>query len=161
MTVALDFSTPHLIRSEKEYDAIVAEIDRLLDQNPREGSSLEERIEFLCLLVEDYDQKQHELPGDDVTPQQVVEFMLDQRGMTRADLAHAMGGRARVSQFFTGKRALSMGQVLKLRALLGIPADLLVPRSETREAKRPRRSRVRTPSPRRKKNRTFRARDRQ
>src|SRR5260370_14200824 len=107
MTVSLDFSSPHLIRNEAEYDAIVAEMKRLLDEPPRAGSPLEERIEFLSVLVEDYDQKHHELPGGPVSPPQVVQFMLDQRGMTRSDLTDVMGGPARVSQFFSGKRRLS------------------------------------------------------
>jgi HTH-type transcriptional regulator/antitoxin HigA len=123
---ALDFRKPHLIRDEHEYDVIVAEIDRLLDSNPREGSAAEEYLEFLALLVEDYDRKKHELPGDPVTPQSIVLFMLEQRGMTRGDLAQAMGGRARVSQFFSGKRRLSLRQVAALRSVLRIPADLLI-----------------------------------
>lgn len=126
MTAALDFSTPHLIRNEKEYDVVVAELHRLLDKNPREGSRAEAHIEFLSVLVEDFDRKHHQFPGGAVTPQQVVTFMLEQRGMQRAELADVMGGRARVSQFFSGQRVLSMRQLLALRALFGIPADFLI-----------------------------------
>jgi HTH-type transcriptional regulator/antitoxin HigA len=61
-----------------------------------------------------------------VTPQDVVDFMLDQKGMSRADLAEVMGGRSRVSEFFSGKRELSRGQIEALRDKLGIPADLLL-----------------------------------
>ena len=57
--------------------------------------------------------------------------MLEQRGMKRSELADVMGGRARVSQFFSGQRALSMRQVLALRSLFGIPADCLI--AEPRE----------------------------
>jgi HTH-type transcriptional regulator/antitoxin HigA len=52
--------------------------------------------------------------------------MLDQRRMTRSELAPLMGGKARVSEFFAGKRRLSTGQIRSLRDALGIPADLLV-----------------------------------
>jgi HTH-type transcriptional regulator/antitoxin HigA len=52
--------------------------------------------------------------------------MLEQRGMSRADLAELMGGRSRVSEFFSGKRELSKGQIATLRDVLGIPADLLM-----------------------------------
>ena len=129
MTLALDFSTPRLIRSEKEYDLVVDELRRLLDKNPKVGSRSEERIEFLSVLVEDFDRKHHRLPGAAVTPQQAVTFMLEQRGMERSELASVMGGRARVSQFFSGQRALSMRQLLALRALFGIPADFLIDES--------------------------------
>lgn len=115
-----------LIRSEAEYDEVVREIQRLLDENPKEGSPGDERIEFLSLLVEDYDRKHYELPGPDPTPQDIVEFMLDAQGADRAVLAEVMGGRSRVSEFFAGKRPLSISQVYALRDLLKIPADLLL-----------------------------------
>lgn len=37
-----------------------------------------------------------------------------------------MGGRSRVSEFYNGKRALSLGQIKRLNAELGIPTDLLI-----------------------------------
>jgi antitoxin component HigA of HigAB toxin-antitoxin module len=37
-----------------------------------------------------------------------------------------MGGKARVSEFFSGKRRLSIEQIRSLRETLGIPADLLI-----------------------------------
>jgi antitoxin component HigA of HigAB toxin-antitoxin module len=52
--------------------------------------------------------------------------MLEQRGKTRADLHELMGGKARVSEFFAGKRRLSVEQIRALRKALGIPADLLI-----------------------------------
>ena len=70
--------------------------------------------------------------GEAGTPQSAVEFMLDQKGMARADLAPAMGGQSRVSDFFAGRRRLSMTQVQKLRELLDIPADLLIEASRGR-----------------------------
>jgi HTH-type transcriptional regulator / antitoxin HigA len=52
--------------------------------------------------------------------------MLEQKGMTRADLHRLMGGKARVSEFFAGKRALSVAQIRALHRELGIPSDLLL-----------------------------------
>jgi antitoxin component HigA of HigAB toxin-antitoxin module len=37
-----------------------------------------------------------------------------------------MGGKPRVSEFFAGKRSLSVAQIRALREGLGIPADLLI-----------------------------------
>ncbi len=125
MGVVLDFSRPHVIRDEREYDAAVREIDRLLDLDPAPGSEELDRMEFLSVLVEEYDDR-HFPMGKSVTPRGIVDFMLDQRSMTRADLHDLMGGRSRVSEFFSGKRELSKAQILALRSLLGIPADLLL-----------------------------------
>jgi HTH-type transcriptional regulator/antitoxin HigA len=120
----LDARKPHVLRNNREYDAAVAELDDLLDQDPREGTEEFDRLELLTVLIEAYDEEHHDLP--DASPQEVVEFLLEQRGMTRADLTQVLGGRSRVSEFFSGKRELSLNQARALRELLGIPLDLLV-----------------------------------
>ena len=127
MTVLLDFSRPHVLRNGAEYEAAVAEVESLLDRNPGPGTPDHERLEFLSVLVEAYDETNYPM-GETSTPQGIVDFMLDQRGMTRVQLAPILGGRSRVSDFFNGKRHLSLGQMAALRDLLGIPADLLLPK---------------------------------
>lgn len=124
MRSLLDFSKPHVLRNEAEYEAAIREIGQLLDRDPARGSEGYERLEFLSVLVEHYED-QH-FPMDAVTPQQAVEFMLEQKGMSRGDLEELMGGRSRVSEFFTGKRELSKSQIEALRRHLGIPADVLL-----------------------------------
>ncbi|MDQ3698097.1 MAG: transcriptional regulator [Gemmatimonadota bacterium] len=121
----LDFSLPHVLRNAKEYRAAVTEIDVLLDRDPRRGTAEYDRLEFLSVLVEAYeDEHVPVLPA--TTPQEAVEFMLEQKGMTRPELAPLFGGKSRVSEFFAGKRALSIGQVKAVRDALGLPADLLI-----------------------------------
>lgn len=125
-TLALDFSDPHVLRNKREYHAAVVEIDNLLDVNPRKGTAAYDRLEFLSVLVQAYEDEHDPIEESGSTPQSVVEFMLEQRDMTRAELAPLMGGKARVSEFFAGKRRLSIEQIRALRQELGIPADLLV-----------------------------------
>ena len=126
MPTVLDFTKPRVLRTEAEYDAAVAEIDALLDADPVEGSEAHDRLEFLSVLVEAYEAEHYPMPTGDVTPQAVVEFMLEQKGLDRTALYEAMGGKSRVSEFFSGKRELSRGQIEALRELLGLPADLLL-----------------------------------
>jgi HTH-type transcriptional regulator/antitoxin HigA len=126
MLTVIDIPTPHVLRTPEEYEAAVAEIDRLLDLNPQPGTEDFDRLEMLSLLVEDYDTRNNPIDDAELTPQDVVEFMLDQKGMTRAHLAEIMGGRSRVSDFFNGKRDLSKSQIEAIRNALGIPADLLL-----------------------------------
>jgi HTH-type transcriptional regulator/antitoxin HigA len=126
MATTLEFAKPHALRNEEEYDAAVAEMNALLDANPEPGSEDDDRLEFLTALVAFYDAEHHAFGEDPVSPQAVVDFILDQHDMTRAELAPLLGGRSRVSDFFNGKRPLSMGQVRTLRERFGIPADLLI-----------------------------------
>jgi HTH-type transcriptional regulator/antitoxin HigA len=123
-TALLDFSKPHVLRSEAEYDAAIAEIERLLDDDVEPGSEGYDRLEFLSVLVEHYEDEKY--PMGAVTPQQAVTFMLEQKDLDRSDLDDVMGGKSRVSEFLNGRRELSKSQVEGLRRLLGIPADVLL-----------------------------------
>jgi HTH-type transcriptional regulator / antitoxin HigA len=124
VSAVLDFTKPHVLRNEEEYASAIAEIERLLDEDVEPGTEGFDRLEFLSVLAEHYEEDRY--PMRQVTPQQAVAFMLEQKGMTRSDLDDVMGGRSRVSEFLSGKRALSRSQVEVLRRLLGIPADILL-----------------------------------
>lgn len=125
MADLLDFTKPHVLRNESEYEAAVAEIDQLLDEDPLPGSENYERLEFLSVLVQAYEDAHHPI-YDLPTPQDVVDFMLEQNSLTRANLAVWMGGKSRVSNFFHGNCKLSIRQIESLKQNLGIPADLLL-----------------------------------
>jgi HTH-type transcriptional regulator/antitoxin HigA len=120
----LDFTQPHLLRSEAEYNAAVTEVDSLLDDDPAPGTAEYERLEFLSTLIEVYEDEHFAVPS--VSPQEAVDFMLEQRGLGRSYLADLMGGRSRVSEFFSGRRELSKSQIEALHHALGIPAGILL-----------------------------------
>ncbi len=124
----LDFSHPHLLRNTQEYRAAVREVDALLDGHAHSHAAADDRdrLEFLSVLVQEYEDRTDPISDSASSPREVVAFMLEQRGMTRRELAPLMGGKARVSEFFSGRRQLSMQQVRTLRDTLGIPVDLLV-----------------------------------
>jgi HTH-type transcriptional regulator / antitoxin HigA len=127
----LDFRKPHVLRTPEEYEAAMAQIHDLLDQAVEPGTEDYERLEFLSVLAEAYEDAHTPEPRR-ASPQELVEFMLEQHGKTRADLAAVMGGKARVSQFLSGARRLSLAQVRGLRETLGLSADLLLPVTEER-----------------------------
>lgn len=123
-TALLDFSKPHVLKNDTEYEAAITEIERLLDEEVERASEGYDQLEFLSVLVEHYEEDQY--PMGTVTPQQAVTFMLEQKGLERSDLDEVMGGKSRVSDFLNGKRDLSKSQIAGLRRMLGIPADILL-----------------------------------
>lgn len=126
MVTVLDIATPHILRTEAEYENAVAEVDRLVRMKPKSGSEEYDRLELLGVLISDYEDRHNPIDDSDLTPQQIVEFMAEQQGMSRGELADLLGGRSRLSEFLRGERALSKGQIETLRDRLGIPADLLL-----------------------------------
>jgi HTH-type transcriptional regulator/antitoxin HigA len=123
-TKLLDFRKPHLLRNHQEYEAALHEVEGLMESAIEPGSAEYERLEFLSLLIEQYEEAEFHI--EQATPQAVVEFVAEQRGISRAELAKLMGGKSRLSEFLTEKRDLSINQVRALRDGLGIPADLLI-----------------------------------
>jgi HTH-type transcriptional regulator / antitoxin HigA len=120
----LDFSKPHVLKNDREYEAAITEIEHLLDEEVEPASEGHDRLEFLSVLVEHYEEAQY--PMGTVTPQQAVTFMLEQKGLERNDIDEVMGGKSRVSDFVNGKRDLSKSQIEELRRMMGIPADILL-----------------------------------
>jgi HTH-type transcriptional regulator/antitoxin HigA len=118
-------SSPGALRTRSEFDHAVAELDALANADPKEGSAAYDRMELLTVLIAAYEDE-HLPQFKSASPQQLVRFMADQKGMSQAALAELLGGRSRLSEFFNEARELSKAQILRLRDALGIPADLLL-----------------------------------
>jgi HTH-type transcriptional regulator / antitoxin HigA len=110
------------IRSDDDHAAALEEIDRLWGADPDtvEGA----RLEVLLTLVDAYEEAHHPMPPSD--PINAIEFMMDQRGLTRRDLEPMIGSRARVAEVLNRKRALTLPMIRRLSEGLYIPADILV-----------------------------------
>jgi HTH-type transcriptional regulator/antitoxin HigA len=58
---------------------------------------------------------------------EMIRYLMDQHGLTRADLVPLLGTPSRVSEVLRGKKGLSMTMVQRLRARFRVPAELLLP----------------------------------
>jgi HTH-type transcriptional regulator / antitoxin HigA len=118
------------IRSEADYRAALADIERLWKSEP--GTPEGDRVDVLVILIEAYEARHHPIPAPD--PIAAVLFMMEQKGLTRRDLEAALGSRGRVSEILNRKRPLTLPMVRALSALLDIPTEVLVQPYETRSA---------------------------
>ncbi|MBM3537185.1 MAG: helix-turn-helix domain-containing protein [Alphaproteobacteria bacterium] len=118
------------IRTRADYRAALKEAERLWEAEP--GTRDGDRVEVLVTLIEAYEARHFPIPAPD--PVQAIEFMLEQKGLSRRDLEPAIGSRGRVSEIMTRKRPLTLPMVRALSALLQIPTDVLVQQYETRSA---------------------------
>lgn len=122
----LDFRRLHVIKDSAEYETVIVAIHALFDIGLKERTEEQnDLLEFLSVLAEAYEEANVEMPQD-ATPPEVVSFLLEQNGMSRVDLYDILGGKGRVSEFFTRKRELSKTQMIALKELFHIPLDLLV-----------------------------------
>jgi HTH-type transcriptional regulator / antitoxin HigA len=63
---------------------------------------------------------------------ELLTYLMDEHGLSRADLVPLLGTASRVSEVLNGKRELSMSMIRKLRERFHISADLLIPRTQPR-----------------------------
>src|SRR5947208_14292802 len=67
---------------------------------------------------------------------EMIRHLMDQHGLTRADLVPILGTASRVSEVLRGKKGLSMTMVQRLCARFRVPADLLIPLPKTAPVRR-------------------------
>jgi plasmid maintenance system antidote protein VapI len=56
----------------------------------------------------------------------VIRYLMDQHGLSRADMVPILGTASRVSEVLSGKKELSMTMVQRLRARFGVSAEVLL-----------------------------------
>ena len=94
MTAVLNFTRPHVLRTEEEYDEAVRMLDELLDRDPEAGTEQHDLLEFLSVLIEAYEATHYPDEMFATTPQDVVDFVLQQKGMQRATWSRSSAERA-------------------------------------------------------------------
>jgi HTH-type transcriptional regulator / antitoxin HigA len=58
---------------------------------------------------------------------EIVRYLMDQHGLSRAEMVPILGTATRVSEVLRGKKGLNMTLVQRLRARFRVPADVLLP----------------------------------
>jgi HTH-type transcriptional regulator/antitoxin HigA len=121
----------HPIKTEADYRAALAEVERLFDAQPDTPEG--DRLDILTTLIEAYEARTAPIPIPD--PIEAIVYHLESRGLARRDLEPYVGGRARVSEILNRKRPLTLEMIRRLHIGLGIPAEVLIqPYSTTKAA---------------------------
>jgi HTH-type transcriptional regulator/antitoxin HigA len=110
------------IQNKKDHKAALLEIERLWaapDKSPEA-----ERLSVLALLVEHYEKTN--FPIDDPDPIELLEHVMQSRGLTRKDFEPAIGQRGRTAEIFNRVRPLSLEMIRRLVEQFDLPADVLV-----------------------------------
>ncbi len=84
------------------------------------------RLVAQARLIEAYERSRW--PRTVPTSPDLLNYLMDQHGLSRSDLVPLLGTASRVSEVMNGKRELSMNMVRRLRERFAISADLLISR---------------------------------
>src|SRR5258705_6528094 len=113
-----------VLKNDVDYEAAMAELERLAEGDPSPESPAGERLELLSLLVRDYEAKR--FPNQPPDPIEAIRFRMDQAGLSQRDLIPFIGSRSKVSEVLARKRPLTLSMIRSLHRGLGIPAQVLL-----------------------------------
>ena len=111
-----------LIDSDAELARARALVDQLWESEDLADIA---RLQAQARLIAAYEESKW--PRRPPRTQDLIRHLMDQHGLTRADMVPILGTPSRVSEILRGKKGLSMAMVQRLRARFHIPADLLLP----------------------------------
>ena len=128
LTVSPEYSAlltkfpPKVIRTEKENETYT-EILYDLDQRSKTLTPAEKELaELLTLLIEDFEDKQYQLPR--ATPLDVLHFLMNQHGLKQKDLVDVFGTPSIVSEVLSGKRELNKDHIKRLSERFHVSPEL-------------------------------------
>lgn len=111
-----------VIDSDTELARARALVDRLMGSDATDDIA---RLEAQARLIAAYEEKKW--PRRVPSPAAIIGYLMDQHGVTRAQLVPILGTASRVSEVLRGRKGLSMAMVQRLRARFRVPAELLLP----------------------------------
>ena len=124
-----------LIDSDAELARARALVDRLMaSDKPADLARLEAQARLIAAFEES--RWPRRLPGS----ADMIRYLMDQHGLSRADMVPLLGTMSRVSEVLRGKKGLSMTMVQRLRARFDVPADVLLPAPNKRAAAKKRKA---------------------
>src|SRR6266478_9476566 len=120
-------ATLFIIENDKDHAQAKGLIEELMGSNDVADRA---RMAAQARLIEAYERARW--PRRTTTLPDLLTYLMDQHGLSRADLVPLLGTASRVSEVLTGKRDLSMTMVRRLRERFNVSADLLVSRGRAR-----------------------------
>jgi HTH-type transcriptional regulator/antitoxin HigA len=121
--MATTTNNPQPIETDAELDAAIVMLDELLDRASPTPTE-DDLIDLLGVLTENYEQAHLDWPP--VSGVAVLRHLMEENGLTQADLAADFGGKSIVSEVLSGKRALSKTHVRRLSERFGLSADVFL-----------------------------------
>jgi HTH-type transcriptional regulator/antitoxin HigA len=123
---------PVVISNEAEYERMLAEVDRLMTKGirgeqgagPRLAPEEGRLLSLIRRVIEDYEEEHYPIP--DSAPHEILQFIMEERGLRQRDLLPVFGSDGLVSDVVNGKRAISKDKAKKLAEFLKVSVELFL-----------------------------------
>lgn len=83
-------------------------------------------LEELSEMVEEFESRWNE--EDKIEPRELLTFLMEQNNLIQKDLIPIFGSSSRISEYMSGKRELSLNQVIKLAKRFNLSPSAFIPK---------------------------------
>ena len=105
--------TPRPIRSQREYRRAFKYMEQNMVPHPAKAQAL--LMDLIATLLADYEEQSQHFLAADLSPGELLAYLIQERGITRAELARAIDiPRQKITNAINGTRALSKSHAIKL-----------------------------------------------
>ncbi len=112
--------------SEADNDRLIQIMLELEDKADESRLTPEEKAfsELLAIVVQDFEQRHYSLPA--LSPHELLQEVMEQRGMTHKDPAALVGNKGLTSEILAGRRKVSPSIAKRISAALHLPIETLL-----------------------------------
>lgn len=115
---------PRLIRTEADNEQALKIVEELMhrpDRSPEE----DELYDLLIVLIEKFEQEFYQ-PDSDSNPHSMLQFLIEQQGLSSRDLVPTLGSEPVVAEILVGDREFSIAQIKALGALFKVDPSVFI-----------------------------------
>ena len=117
-------AAPKVIETEREYERMLVETERLMDKGGRRNAEEDALLALLGELVGAYEDRH--FPMADPSPREALLYLMEKRGVRQADLAPVFRSSGSVSEVVNGRRGISKAQAKGLAKYFGVSVELFI-----------------------------------
>ncbi len=111
-------------QSDRGLERAIARLEELDQRDERLSPEERELAELYTSLIEAYEDQRYPVPR--AAPHEFLRALLEDRGLSQADIAPLLGGRGHASEILSGKRSISKAQAKNLAAHFGLSVEVFI-----------------------------------
>jgi len=115
---------PRPIRTDRDLERAIARLEELDERDDSLSPEERELAELYTSLIEAYEDRRYPIPH--AAPHEFLRALLEDRGLSQADIAPLLGGRGHASEILSGKRSISKAQAKSLAAHFGLSVEVFI-----------------------------------
>jgi HTH-type transcriptional regulator/antitoxin HigA len=111
-----------VLNTESDHNRAVKRAKEIFFAEP--GTSEDDELGILLLLIKDYEDRNIVMPEVDVL--EFIKEKMQEKGLKNKDLIPVIGSKGYVSAILSGKRDLTLKMAARLKDFLNVPAEMFL-----------------------------------